>query len=185
MKEKNFKIVSTGELVDFGDTIAILKRAVIIPNSEKITFKTIKLSKDNVKELLEDKIIESVNNNKKDNIDVQKKLLYSYINKSFERIGLNVANKEHYKIIDNFIMYNTAAFVLMVLKEIALALDNKYEDHILKEKNLWSISPLNLKIYPVKDNCVWKDEDRRSLPLFRNLENAQYAIDLIKCLFDE
>lgn len=186
MKEKRFKIVSTGELVDFGDTIAILKRAIIVPNAEKITFKKITLSKDNVRELIEDKIIESVNKNKKENEKNHiEDLFYSYANKAFNRIGLNLKNKNDYEIVDKMISYHEASAFLMILKEIALDLDNKYNNHILDEKNLWSISPLNFKIYPIKENCVWKDKKRMSLPLFRNLEDAQYAIDIVKCLFNE
>lgn len=65
-----------------------------------------------------------------------------------------------------------AAAFTIVLKELAVMLDHKYEDHIEDSEHIYVISTLDGKVYEVEKACI---KNYRNFAAFRTLEDAKYA----------
>lgn len=78
------------------------------------------------------------------------------------------------------------AFFTTILREIALELDKKYEDHISNSEELYSISVLSGKICKVDKAKI---KSYKNFAAFRNIADAKFACkvlrDEIKKLFSD
>jgi hypothetical protein len=69
-----------------------------------------------------------------------------------------------------------SAAVQMVLKEIALMLDEKYPGYIGKSEEMYVISMGDGNIYPInKDNI----KNFRNIAVFRTVEDAEFAKNIL------
>lgn len=78
-------------------------------------------------------------------------------------------------------VYPGSAFGIL-LKEVAIELDKKYDDHISKSPRIYTISALNGSIIEVDKRHI---KSYRNFAAFRTIEDAQYARDLLKSYLDE
>lgn len=73
------------------------------------------------------------------------------------------------KVLDDV---HPSASVQMVLKEIAIMLDEKYPGHIRRSENLYVISMGDGNIYPIKRDSI---KSFRNIAVFRTKEDAEIA----------
>jgi hypothetical protein len=78
--------------------------------------------------------------------------------------------------------YAPATVFSLLAKQVALELDSKYEGHIAKSKNLFSIELTEGRIVPmiISDNASLKN-----ITLFRSVEDARFAIKVLKPFYDQ
>lgn len=87
------------------------------------------------------------------------------------RIGWNRENLEKY--FNNLYKISPAAVFEIVLKEVAILLDEKYPDHISNSKEIWVIDKVNGEIQKLKD--LSKIKSFQHFAAFRSLEDALVA----------
>lgn len=119
--------------------------------------------------LLEKGIIEEISEPSEIDIDDVVKHLAS-------RIGWNIENLDKY--LDNLYKIYPAAVFSIILRELAIIMDEKYPDHINKSKEIWSISTLNGEIVRVKN--LNKIKNFKNFAAFRTLEDALKAKKIMK-----
>lgn len=73
-------------------------------------------------------------------------------------------------------MLPMAAFNIMV-REIAIALDAKYPDHINKSEKIFTISPLDGRIHEI---CKAHIKNYRNFAAFRTIEDAKLACSILR-----
>lgn len=87
------------------------------------------------------------------------------------RIGWNKGNLEKY--FNNLYKISPAAVFEIVLKEVAIMLDEKYSDHISSSNEIWAINKVNGRIQKLKD--LSKIKSFKHFAAFRSLEDALAA----------
>lgn len=88
-----------------------------------------------------------------------------------DRIGWSRENLEKY--FNNLHKISPAAVFEIVLKEVAILLDEKYPDHISNSKEIWVINKVNGEAQKLKD--LSKIKSFRHFAAFRSLEDALVA----------
>lgn len=73
-------------------------------------------------------------------------------------------------------MLPIAAFTIMV-REVAVALDEKYPDHINKSEKIFAISPLDGRIHEI---CKAHIKNYRNFAAFRTIEDAKLACSILR-----
>lgn len=119
--------------------------------------------------LLERGIIKEVSEDSEINIDDVVKHLA-------DRIGWNIENLDKY--LNNLYKIYPVAVFSIILRELAIIMDEKYPDHINKSKEIWSISTLSGEIVRIK--CLNKIKNFRNFAAFRTLEDALKAKKIMK-----
>lgn len=84
------------------------------------------------------------------------------------RIGWDIKNLERY--FNNLYKISPAAVFEIVLKEVAILLDERYPDHISNSKEIWIINKVNGRIQKLKD--LSKIKSFKHFAAFRSLEDA-------------
>ena len=87
------------------------------------------------------------------------------------RIGWNKENLEKY--LSNLYKISPAAAFEIVLKEVAILLDEKYPDRINNSNEIWVINKVNGEIQKLKD--MSKIKSFQHFAAFRSLEDALVA----------
>lgn len=72
---------------------------------------------------------------------------------------------------------NPAAAFSVVLREIAVYLDNKYEGHIEDSDKIYVISTIDGKIHELDKKLI---KNYRNFAAFRTIEDAKLAINILK-----
>ena len=85
-------------------------------------------------------------------------------------------------VLDKLKEVNIAITFSLVLKQIAIDLDKKYEDHILKSPKLYCISLFDGTICEITPT---KHGNYSNIALFRSEEEAQSAIEALKPFYKE
>ena len=113
-------------------------------------------------------------------IPVSAELLDKYVIKLAERFNWKPAKMDNY-LETLYNMYPILSFSLL-LREIAIDLDKKYQDHISSCDEVFTISPLNGKITKVFSATV---KNFRNFAAFRNIEDAKIACKILKPFLKE
>ena len=87
------------------------------------------------------------------------------------RIGWNKENLERY--FNNLYKISPAAVFEIILKEVAILLDEKHPGHISNSKEIWVINKVNGEIQKLKD--LSKIKSFQHFAAFRSLEDALVA----------
>ena len=80
-------------------------------------------------------------------------------------------------ILDILEKANHWAVVQLLLKEIAIELDKKYNNHIKNSEKIYAISNQDGRIHEVDKSHI---KNYRAFPAFRNIEDAKIACSLVK-----
>lgn len=80
-------------------------------------------------------------------------------------------------ILDALEGANHWAVVQLLLKEIAIELDKKYDNHINKSEKIYAISPQDGRIHEVDKSYI---KNYKAFPAFRSIEDAKIACSLVK-----
>ena len=165
---KKLILVKNGKEINFGDKILITKSVntplgITIVSKVAIVTKELmdKLIKDGKVNVVEEKDINKIWNNAIENLTKK-------TNWKEEKL-LNILNTLH--------LANPWAATQMVLREIAIELDKKYDDHINKSEKIYVISPQDGRIHEINKKTI---KNYKAFPAFRSIEDAKIACSLIR-----
>lgn len=106
--------------------------------------------------------------------------LHYYVEKLAKKLNWKVEKMYNYlNTIDS--MYPAAAFS-MILREVAIELDKKYEDHIEKSPEIYVISMLDGKITKANKAHI---KNYRNFAAFRSVEDAKTACSIVREILKE
>lgn len=146
---------------------------------------------DGVKEILTELIadakkrLENLENEQKKTPKEEPKepVVFSY-NSCIKQIAkrANISIKKVDKTLRTlFDIYPTCVFQIL-LKELAIVMDQKYKDHISHSKEIWVVNTLNGKVCLIdKEKIV----NYRNFAAFRSKEEAETACDALKGFLNE
>lgn len=166
---KKYIFVPTGREVNIGDVLVQMERMFGV----NVPVRTIVITKDSLPELIKEGLIHEVNDDS--GITVQ-----SAVKHLAERIGWKVNNLEKY--FDNLYKIHPAAIFSVILKEVAIMLDEKYSDHINNSKEIYIISALNGCITKVDKAHI---KNYRNFAAFRSIEDAKIACRIVRDILKE
>ena len=165
---KKFIVVKNGKEINFGDKILITK-SVNTPIGITIVSKVAIVTKELMDKLIKDGKVNVVEENGINNIwNDAIKSLAKKTNWKEEKL-LNILATLH--------LANPWAATQMVLREIAIELDKKYDDHINKSEKIYVISPQDGRIHEINKKTI---KNYKAFPAFRSIEDAKIACSLIR-----
>ena len=159
MKKLVFR--GTGEEAELGDRI--IKTSKIF-GSNKVAVVECVVNKDTIPELIQEGIIKEIDNR------FPELTIQDAVQHLANRIGWKRENIERY--FNGLYKINPIAVFDTILKEIAIILDEQYEDHISNSPEIWGIDTLNCRVIPlIKENIT----SYKHFAAFRSKEEAEYA----------
>lgn len=156
------KLKKTGKEVKMGEKLVKVVNLCGIP----IPIAQVKINKTTLPDLIKQGII--VTEGSDSDIDIT---IEGAIQHLANRIGWNKENLEKY--FNNLYKISPAAVFEIVLKEVAILLDEKYPDRISNSKEIWVINKVNGEIQKLKD--LSKIKSFQHFAAFRSLEDALVA----------
>ena len=164
MKTEKLYLASTGREVTYGDQI------IGHFCKDGITSATVITISDAIIPLLKDAGI-LVTTPPKDTGVTMSKVAKRIAN----RLGRKPQKVERY--LDSVDEIMPMAAFNMVVREIAVMLDEKYPDHINKSEKIYCISPLDGRIHEV---CKAHIKNYRNFAAFRTIEDAKLACSILR-----
>lgn len=159
----------SGKEVKIGDTVGIMT-IVDLPVLGKVkAVKSITLTKEVLNQLIKDDKVRVVE--VEDHDDVWNAAITSLINKTGWK------EEKLSNILNTLENANPWAVTQIVLREIAIELDKKYEDHINESEHIFAISPQDGRIHEINKAHI---KNYRAFPAFRTVEDAKIACSLVK-----
>ncbi len=156
------KLKKTGKEVKMGEQLIKVVNLCGIP----IPIAQVEINKTTLPDLIKRGII--VAEGSDSDIDITIECAVQHL---ANRIGWNKENLEKY--FNNLYKISPAAVFEIVLKEVAIMLDEKYPDHISSSKEIWVINKVNGRIQKLKD--LSKIKSFKHFAAFRSLEDALVA----------
>ena len=156
------KLKKTGKEVKMGEKLIKVMNLCGIP----IPIAQIEINKTTLPDLIKHGII--VAEGSDSDIDIT---IGGAIQHLANRIGWNKKNLEKY--LSNLYKISPAAAFEIVLKEVAILLDEKYPDHINNSNEIWVINKVNGEIQKLKD--MSKIKSFQHFAAFRSLDDALIA----------
>lgn len=101
-----------------------------------------------------------------------------YVEHLADRIGWKMSNLVKY--LDNLYKIYPTAVSQILLREVAIVLDQKYPDHIERSKEIWIISLATGEIGKVPENKRHLIKNFRNFAAFRTLDDAMAAKHILK-----
>lgn len=163
-----FIVAKSGKEINLGDKILIVG-AVNTPVGMIKAQKTVTVTKELMSKFIKDGKV---------NVIEEKGT-----NKIWSNAIENLSKKTNWKeekllnILTTLHLANPWAATQMVLKEIAIELDKKYDDHINKSEKIYAISPQDGRIHEINKKTV---KNYKAFPAFRSIEDAKIACSLIR-----
>ena len=165
---KKFILADSGKEIKFGDRVLIVE-SVNTPLSVARVQRVAIVTKELMGKLIKDGKVNVVEENG--------------INKIWNDAIKSLAKKTNWKedkllnILATIHLANPWAATQMVLREIAIELDKKYDDHINKSEKIYVISPQDGRIHEINKKTV---KNYKAFPAFRSIEDAKIACSLIR-----
>ena len=163
-----FIVAKSGKEINLGDKIlivgavntpvGIIKAQKIVTVTKELMSKFIKEGKVNVVE-------------EKDTNKIWSNAIESLSKKT------NWKEENLLDILSTLYLANPWAATQMVLREIAIELDKKYDDHINKSEKIYAISPQDGRIHEINKKTV---KNYKAFSAFRSIEDAKIACSLIR-----
>ena len=171
--------LTNGKEVQIGDTLTKVSKVKDPFFGEGIIVQHIVVTKGILPKLLEAGIITTEPAKSVVETEVPMELEY-YIQKIAEKLGWKVERVYNYlNSVDTIL---PAAAFSMVLREIAIELDKKYEDHIEKSPEIYVISMLDGRITKANKAHI---KNYRNFAAFRTIEDAKIACRITKDILKE
>ena len=165
---KKFILADSGKEINFGDRILIIED-INTPLSVARVQRVAVVTKELMGKLIKDGKVNVVEENG--------------INKIWNDAIKSLAKKTNWKeekllnILATLHLANPWAATQMVLREIAIELDKKYDDHINKSEKIYVISPQDGRIHEINKKTV---KNYKAFSAFRSIEDAKIACSLIR-----
>ena len=176
LNKKMEKIYLTnGKEVQIGDTLIKVSKV-----KDGMVVKHIVVTKDILPKLLEVGIVTTTKPAKSViKTEVPMELEY-YIQKIAEKLGWKV--EKVYNYLNSVDTILPAAAFSMILREIAIELDKKYEDHIENSPEIYVISILDGRITKANKAHI---KNYRNFAAFRTIEDAKIACGITRDILKE
>ena len=164
---KKFILADSGKEINFGDRILIIED-INTPLSVARVQRVAVVTKELMGKLIKDGKVNVVEVN--------------CINKIWNDAIKSLAKKTNWKeekflnILATLHLANPWAATQMVLREIAIELDKKYDDHINKSEKIYVISPQDGRIHEINKKTV---KNYKAFPAFRSIEDAKIACKIV------
>lgn len=160
------KFYFEGKEVSLGDTITASHKS---DDGNIVTTLTTSITDFTLPLLIQAGIItvKGVNDNSKD-VDY-------FVNKIATKMGWNV-NKANNILCEVYKLYPAAVFSI-ILREVAVELDHKYEDHIQNSPEIFVVSTLDGRISKVNKAHI---KNYRNFAAFRTIEDAKTACKILR-----
>lgn len=160
----------TNEEITFGDVIVFEETFTHEYFGTMTSTVEVTLTEQNLQHFIDDGIVYTVNDTTVD-YDI---IRGNVISRMAKRYGWD--EKRLTRILNAIDAVHPSASVQMVLKEIALMLDEKYPGYIGKSEELYVISMGDGNIYPInKDNI----KNFRNIAVFRTVGDAELAKNIL------
>ena len=165
---KKFILADSGKEINFGDRILIVGD-INTPLSVARVQRVDVVTKELMGKLIKDGKVNVVEENS--------------INKIWNDAIKSLAKKTNWReeklsyILATLHLVNPWAATQVVLREIAIELDKKYDDHINKSEKIYAISPQDGRIHEINKKTV---KNYKAFPAFRSIEDAKIACSLIR-----
>ena len=156
------KLKKTGKEVKMGEKLIKVVNLCGIP----IPIAQIEINKTTLPDLIKHGIIVAEGSDSDIDITIE-----GTIQHLANRIGWNKENLEKY--FNNLHKISPAAVFEIILKEVAILLDEKHPGHISNSKEIWVINKVNGEIQKLKD--MSKIKSFQHFAAFRSLEDALVA----------
>ena len=172
--------LKNGKEVQIGDTLVKVSK-VIAPFFDGAVVQHIVVTEDTLPKLLEDGTLTTTNPTKST-------VLESDVPKDIDYYNQNIAQKLGWKMEKVYNYLNSVDSILpaaafsMVLREVAIELDKKYEDHIEKSPEIYVISMLDGRITKVNKAHI---KNYRNFAAFRSISDAKIACKITKDILKE
>lgn len=172
--------LKNGKEVQLGDTLTKVSKVKDPFFGKGAVVQHIVITKDILPKLLEAGIVTT--KSAKSTVvesEVPMELEY-YIQKIAEKLGWKIEKVSNY--LNNVDTILPAAAFSMVLREIAIELDKKYEDHIEKSHEIYVISMLDGRITKANKAYI---KNYRNFAAFRTVSDAKIACSIVKDILKE
>lgn len=165
---KKFIVADSGKEINFGDKVLIVE-TVDTPLGVARIKRTATVTKELMIKLIKDGKVNVVKDSNTNEI----------WNNAIESLAKKTNWKEEklLNILTTIHLANPWAATQMVLREIAIELDKKYDDHINKSEKIYAISPQDGRIHEINKKTV---KNYKAFPAFRSVEDAKIACGLIR-----
>ena len=163
-----FIVAKSGKEINLGDKILIVG-AVNTPVGMIKAQKIVTVTKELMSKFIKDGKVNVVE--EKDTNKIWSNAIESLSKKT------NWKEEKLLNILTTLHLANPWAATQMVLKEIAIELDKKYDDHINKSEKIYAISPQDGRIHEINKKTV---KNYKAFPAFRSIEDAKIACSLIR-----
>lgn len=172
--------LKNGKKVQIGDTLVEVSK-VVDPFFGGAVVQHIVVTEDILPRLLELGIVTTTNPTKSTVVESEVPMeLEYYIQKIAKKLGWKMEKVYNYlNSVDSILP--TAAFS-MVLREVAIELDKKYEDHIEKSPEIYVISILDGRITKANKAHI---KNYRNFAAFRTIEDAKIACRITRDILKE
>lgn len=174
--------LTNGKEVQIGDTLTKISK-VADPLFGKCTVVAgyVVVTKDTLPKLLEAGIVTTTKPAKSAVVESEVPMeLEYYIQKIAERLGWKIEKACNYlNSVDTIL---PAAAFSMVLREVAIELDKKYEDHIEKSPEIYVISMLDGRITKANKAHI---KNYRNFAAFRSVSDAKIACSIVRGILKE
>ena len=172
--------LTNGKEVQIGDTLTKVSKVKDLFFGKGTVVQNIVVTKDILPELLEAGIVTTTKPAKSVvKTEVPMELEY-YIQKIADKLGWKV--EKAYNYLNSVDAILPAAAFSMVLREVAIELDKKYEDHIEKSPEIYVISMLDGRITKANKAHI---NNYRNFAAFRTIEDGKIACRITKNILKE
>lgn len=169
--------LTNGKEVQIGDTLTKVSK---VKDSKGTIVQHIVVTKGILPELLKAGIVTTTKPAKSVvETEVPMELEY-YIQKIAERLGWKI--EKVYNYLNSVDAILPVAAFSMVLREIAIELDKKYEDHIEKSPEIYVISMLDGRITKANKAHI---KNYRNFAAFRSVSDAKIACSIVRDILKE
>lgn len=176
---KKYVLKQSGKEVKVGDTL-VNQGTITTPLGRAHVVQEILVTKDNIPELLKEGIITLAplsNCTCNECLPEEKMQISYYVNKIAERF--NCIPSKIRKLLETLNYIYPAASFSVVLREIAIELDKKYDDHIQNSPKIYVVSSLDGRITEANKAHI---KNYKNFAAFRSIEDARIACKITKKL---
>ena len=172
--------LKNGKEVQLGDILTKVSKVKDSFFGNGTVIENVKVTKDILPNLIEAGIVTTTKPAKSvTKVEIPMEMEY-YIQKIAEKLGWKV--DKVYNYLNNVDTILPAAAFSMVLREIAIELDKKYEDHIEKSPEIYIISTLDGRITKANKAHI---KNYRNFAAFRTIEDAKIACTITRDILKE
>ena len=172
--------LTNGKEVQIGDTLTKVSKVKDPFFGKGTVVQHIVVTKDILPQLLEADIVTTTKPAKSVvKTEVPMELEY-YIQKIAEKLGWKI--EKVYNYLNNVDAILPAAAFSMILREIAIELDKKYNDHIEKSPEIYVVSLLDGRITKANKAHI---KNYRNFAAFRTVEDAKIACSIVRDILKE